>query len=742
MLASPGSTCAGQADVFDPQHVLVFRSQHCTPPARAGQEFAQSSSFEQDGTHFLSAGAVDVGVVDGSFAPASAGNVGDAVVSSAGASALFAQAATTRPVRIAETANADFEKVAYFTGGTLNPAFGKVRPNRLTTPFQMPNSETPPISHPEKRGENASIAGPSDVSETRKKSRKPLLGLLLVLAIGAILFSPALVAPFFLDDHLQSAMVQGTYPAHRSPLNLYDFVDDGDRATLTNRGLLPWWSHPQLKLRFFRPLSSGLLWIDHRVFRHDALPMHLHSLAWWLAAVLAVRALYKRLFSARVTFIATTIFALAPCHALPLAWLANRETLVSLVFGALALSAQARWRDARHVRDAATASAFFVLALLSGGEYALCFGGYVLAMDVGRRESVPRKLTGWLPFLFPAIAYLAVRAALHYGTAGSGFYSDPLRDPGAFLAGAPSRGVALLAIGWLGMDAEPWRVGISRWLLAGIVAAVAAGLVIPVRRMLASLSPAMRSAATWLLVGSVLALVPTLAVVPARRLLGVSMVGISVVVALLLDRAWFPAKGEPMVARGRGPALASLAALGLGFAHLVHGPGTAWLQARKHQFDAADFASRALWIRKRVGDPTTRKIGVVRGMAGAFFAPFAVDPRGRPPGQWCVLAQAGHVLVLRRDLHTVDLVVIPSRSLFPIGERNLYRSEDAPLNVGDEVHVSGLSVTILALGEVGPRSARFVFDGDPSEFVWLTETFDETAEVELPTEGFGEPFDP
>jgi hypothetical protein len=701
----------------------------------------QSESVAQEGAHFFSGGVVGaVFGVDAGSLVSGAGSIGASDVSG-GTSALLAQAA--RAPRRAVTTNADFDKVAYFTAGTLNHGFRNSRPDRLTQSFRMTARESRAASTPEIKAKDASYIGSTPSTETRKKSRRPLLELAILLAIGAALFSPAVLAPLFLDDHLQGAMVEGTFPAHRNAFNLYDFVDDGDRAALTDRGLLPWWSHPKLTIRFFRPLSSALLWVDHRVFSHAALPMHLHSIVWWVAAVLAVRFLYKRIFSPRITLLATAVFALAPCHALPLAWVANRETLVCLVFGALALGAQARWRDDRRPRDAAIAAVLFALALLGGGEYALCFGGYVLAMDVTRREGLLRRLSGWGPFLVPAIAYLAVRGALGYGTAGSGFYSDPIHDPAEFLAGAPWHAVALLATGWLTIDSEAWRLGIARWLLAAIVCAVAAGLVVPVKRALAALPTPSRNAAIWLLVGSVLALVPTLAVVPARRLLGVSMVGVAIVVAIVIERAWFPAEGEPTVSRGRDASLASLAALALGFAHLVHGPGTSWLQSRQHRLDAADFASRVAWLRERVGGPTTKaEVGVMRGMAGVFFAPFALDPRGRSPRRWCVLAQAGHVLALRRDARTLDLVATEGRSLFPIGERNLYRNEAAKLRAGDELVVRGLHVTILEVGEAGPRSARFVFDSDPGKLVWISDMFDETKEVELPHQGFGEPFDP
>ena len=262
------------------------------------------------------------------------------------------------------------------------------------------------------------------------------------------------------------------------------------------------------------------------------------------------------------------------------------------------------------------------------------------------------------------------------------------------------------------------------------------------RRALAALAPSSRKTALWLLVGSALALVPTLAVVPARRLLGASMIGVAIVVALLLERVWFPAEGEANVSRGRAASLASLAALALGFAHLVHGPGTAWLQSRQHRHDAADFQSRVGALRARIGDPNEAEVGVVRGLAGAFFAPFALDPRGRTPKRWCVLSHAGHVLVLRRDALTVDLIAAEGRGLYPIGERNLYRSEGTPLHAGDKISVRGLHVTILEVGEAGPRSARFVFDTDPGAFTWINDAFEDTLAVELPQPGFGEPFEP
>jgi len=589
---------------------------------------------------------------------------------------------------------------------------------------------------------------PRNLKETSIGRRRTAMLMCALVVLGAIVFSPAIRAPLFLDDYLQGAMVEGTFPAARGPFDLYDFIGDGDRAALTARGLLPWWTDPRLTIRFFRPLSSALLWLDHRAFSHAALPMHLHSFAWWVVAALAAHALFRAALPQRAALVATAIFALAPCHALPLAWVANRESLVSLAFGALALRFQAAFREGRALRDALLASGLFALALLGGGEYALSFGGYVVAMDVARRERAARRVVGWLPFALPALAYLAVRGALGYGTAGSGFYSDPLHEPWAFLASAPLRAVALLATGWLSLDTEGLRTGPWAWALGALVVVSGVLLAAALKRVREDLASPTRSSIAWLLLGSALALVPTLAVVPSRRLLGAAMLGIAATVAVVLDAVWFPARagaahGAPSPASRKAAALASLVATALGFAHLVHGPGVAFLASRQHRFDGADFAKRVAVVRDRAPDPASARIGVVRGLAGDFFAPFALDPRGAPPARWCVLAQAGHVLALRRDPHTVELVAPPGRGLYPIGERNLYRAADAPLSAGATLAVPGLRVTVLeATADAGPSRARFVFDEDPDALTWFADDFEEVRAVTLPRVGFGAPFDP
>ncbi|APR79859.1 Hypothetical protein A7982_05206 [Minicystis rosea] len=579
----------------------------------------------------------------------------------------------------------------------------------------------------------------SQAVQTGDRRRKWIFAALLILT-ALVVHLPALRAQFILDDYLHASMIDGTFPAKRDPFNLYDFVNEADRPALTERGMLPWWSHPRLKVRFFRPLPSALRWADHRIFGRFPLLLHLHSMAWWAAAVLAARALYKRFLAQRPQRFATAIFALAPCHALPLAWLANREALISLSLGLFALGAYVRFREERRARDAALAAVLFAFSM-SGGEYAMCMGGYVLAYElVARGDRFFRRVLGLMPFVVPAILYLAVRAKLGYGTEGSGFYSDPFREPAAFFASAPRRLLTLLAQGWFSLDGESLTSTTPWWLLALLAIGAVAFLAWPLRRAFAALEDAPRRTAAWMLLGSVLSLLPVLAVVPSPRLVGASIVGVAAAVAILFEHAWFPAEIAPR----RGLAeLTGFAALALGFAHLVHGPGTAWLIGWNYKRSSEGFAVNAQSLRASVASAARDDVYVVRGMGGSFFMPFALDPRGAPPPHWRILAMASHVLALRRDARTLDLIAPKGQGLFPGGSGNLFRDESSKMKVGQRFEIAGLRTTILDVGPQGPRSARFELDTDleAAPHMWLTETSTGFTEAVLPAPGFGQPLD-
>ena len=567
--------------------------------------------------------------------------------------------------------------------------------------------------------------------------RNASIWLAIVLSLGVLTFLPAMRSPLMFDDYLHVAMIEGTYPAKRSPFDLYNFVSDSDRNVLRERGVIPWWSSPQLTIRFFRPLSSVLMWADHKAFSNSAALLHLHSLAWWALGVVAVRRLLGRVLSVRATLLAVTVFALGQWHATPLAWVANREALVSLALGAFAFDAYVQWRGNRSVTVAILSTMLFALALLSG-EYALSFGGYVVAWELTRsREALPRRLLGLAPFVATSVTYLVIRSRLDYGTRGTSFYSDPLHAPLVFLQTMPSRMLTLFVDGWFSVDAHTWPETQSRWAFLGAIGGLV--FVFPVAwRVISSLDDSVRRDAIALLAGSVLALLPVLAVSPTPRLLGVNSIGMSAIVALVVDHAWF--RSEAKVAD-----LTGLVATGLAFVHFIYGPTSAWLTCEQLRKTSSAFAIEAARLGKTVDDFANADLVVIRGLGGMFFGPFSLDRKATPVAHWAILAQTGHVLVLRKDPRTIEVILPTGRTLYPTGDANLFRSDAEPMKPNDTLTAQGIRATVVKIGDGGaPSDVLFAFDRnlDDRALRFLSERFDGFRDVTLPEPGFGMPLEP
>jgi len=560
----------------------------------------------------------------------------------------------------------------------------------------------------------------------------------LLVAFGAVVYWPGLTTGFFLDDYLHSAMVHGRFPGIRGPFTLYDFVSDDNRAALLARGFLPWWADAHVTLRFLRPLASALLFYEHRWLDAWPVVMHVHSFAWWVAAVFVARALFRTVVAPRAASIATVIFALAPCHALPVGWLANREALISLVFGTVGLVSILRWQAGKGAWWAALAFVAFALGLCAG-EYTLGCAGYLALFAWTAKCKPARRWVSVLTFGVPLAAYMGVRRALGYGAFASGFYLDPLHDPLLFLRHAPWRFACLIMRGWFSQEPGTWD-----WGTPATVIVAAGAFVIGARLALVHVTEQLEPDArrtTWTLVwGSILALLPMLTALPSPRLLGAAMLGVSPVVGVLLDSTWFRRDAE---ARHGAEEWTAIVATLLGFAHLVHSPAAAWANARLTRTYSREFADHAADLARRLAAKTDHDVVIVRGLDDVFFYGFAIDALGVEDTHWTVLSRTGHVLCVRRDASTLELVA--ATGLFPASGGDLYRSEVNRIVPGDSFHAGELTARVDEVDPFGPRRVRFHFGADVADprWTWVGESrergfYDATP----PKVGFGAPFDP
>jgi 4-amino-4-deoxy-L-arabinose transferase-like glycosyltransferase len=232
---------------------------------------------------------------------------------------------------------------------------------------------------------------------------------LLLLALLAILpLLPTLDDPLFADDYL-----------HVERIAELDIGSPGQAARswiLHTGDTGAWWSDPELRVPYFRPIVSVSFWLDHALWGLRPFGYHLTNLLLHLAATLLAYGVARRLLGVGpAAWGAAAIFALHPCHTEAIAWVSGRTDLLSSVsyLAAAALCLEARERGGGRWPWIAAALAAFGLALLAK-EMAVTLPA-VLVLDAWlrpAREPLGRRLAPALAALGVVVAYLALRTAV------------------------------------------------------------------------------------------------------------------------------------------------------------------------------------------------------------------------------------------------------------------------------------------------------------------------------------------
>ena len=364
----------------------------------------------------------------------------------------------------------------------------------------------------------------------------------LQLALLAFLLtSPALTAGWIIDDYYHRAALQALPDLPelaRSPAEMFAFV--GDRWTMPSAAL-PWWSDAQLRLAFFRPVTGLTHWLDLRLWPDSAPLMHAQSLLWLALLVFLAARLYRQLspFAPTVPLgvagLAGLLFALDHGHAVPAAWIANRNALLAAAFSLAALTSYDR-----HRREAWAPGAWWTpLLLLAGvlsGEGAVGCGAYLLAyallLDQGPLRS---RLWALAPSTLVGVVWWLTYKWMGYGASHSTVYIDPGTQPDRFLGALLERIPVLLWGQWSFPPADVYNAlsqQAAAWALGGAVAFTVL--------LLWLLTPLLKESALARFYGAgmLLSMVPACATFPAMRLLVLPSFGAMGLMALFLCRTF------------------------------------------------------------------------------------------------------------------------------------------------------------------------------------------------------------
>ncbi len=549
----------------------------------------------------------------------------------------------------------------------------------------------------------------------------PWLVVLLALALAA----PALTADFTADDHLHrviSRAAPGIDGLRSRPLDLFVFAAGNATTTLKLRdaGAYPWWTDPELRISFMRPVSSATHAIDHELWPESSTAQLAHNLAWLALSLLVTWTFYRRFIPLRwIAVLALALYAFDDARGPVVGWIANRNALVAVALAVPALLVHDRWRRDGWSHGHWLGPLLFAVSL-GAGESSIAIVAYLVAHVVWLdRGTWRQRLLALAPYLVIVIVWRVIYAQLGYGVAGSGIYLDPGADPAAFLAAAGTR-IPFLLTGQLGL---PWSDIASLYPILGVVGVmmlVALATLALVGLACARLlyrDPISRFFAT----GMLLAAVPIASTFPADRLLSFVGLGAMGLIAQLIAAA-FRHREQLGDSRARRIACVGVAIVMI-LVHLVLSPPLLVLRSRGmiavgRVIDRADAGIPA---DPGVADKTVI-IVTTPSDALAGYIPIMRESRGQPrPAHLLWLATGTTAVTLERVDATTVRITAPDGLLRHEIDQMMRSPRVRPFLVGDEVALPTVTLLIEAITTDGRPSrvrARFTVPLEDTSLIW------------------------
>ena len=565
-----------------------------------------------------------------------------------------------------------------------------------------------------------------------------------------VLISPALFAGFMGDDFIHVALFKSGLPVSppddASLYGLFSFMDANPERNreLMGLGLLPWWTFPDMKYAFWRPLSELTHGLDAALWSGNAFLMHAHNIVWYLILCALVLELYRHFhhrLPSKLLFAGFALYLLDASHGFTVSWIANRNGLIAATFGLASIYAYVKAHDENNLLLNVWSLICLALALLSaelGVSTIGYLGAYALFID---KRNLIRSCLSVLPHILVVAVWWVTYKQLGFGAANAdAYYLDPVASPIEFLATLGQRLIVLFGSQWGLVPAEIYGFSGNSNGLAITVLLIALAVVVIT---LLTIFPAIRQSnkARFWLFGALFSSLPVCAALPHDRLLLFIGVGAMGVILALIECGLSQRSDDKLttglLAGTQGVRRLFLA--GFYLFHLVISPLLLPLMAYSPKVWASQLDMTPAKLDK-IPTPEHKQVALFNvpigsSMALAIWRFNAGLPI--PDAIWPITNVPTPMEILRKDDHR--LIVTKEGGFVQDEEESVRAIDSQPFQVGDRIDLGELRIQVLEVENNRPMVIELLFnkslrDRDLVFLVWDEEQ-EGYREIQVPEVG-------
>lgn len=288
-------------------------------------------------------------------------------------------------------------------------------------------------------------------------------------------------------------------------------------------GATPWWSFKDVKVAFWRPVTSATYWLDYKLWPDSSKAMHFQNIFWFMLLIIAVYTFYRKTLNPTwAVFLAASLFVIDYSFIKNAGWLACRNATMATLFGIFSILSFIKYKQSESSLQLFFSVILFLLSILSAeaGIATMAYiASYAICLD---KKPLKNRFISIIPFLITIIAWRVIYKLLGYGTSGTEMYIDPISNFSGFTEAITTRAPVLFFYQLIGTDGIDYifNDSLKKIFIFASYLTVAIFCILPLKILIKD------KISRFYLFGAIFAVIPICTTYPSGRILMFVALGI------------------------------------------------------------------------------------------------------------------------------------------------------------------------------------------------------------------------